>query len=98
MGGRERGRRGRRAPRGPGRGPAEAAGARVVRMRTAVILDRRGGALKPLLLLYRAGLGGPVGPGTQYFSTMSLQDWLRAATFLATREDARGAYNLSAPG
>jgi len=79
-------------------GPAEAAGARVVRMRTAVILDRRGGALQPLLLVYRAGLGGPVGPGTQYFSTMSLRDWLRAATFLATRDDARGVYNLSAPG
>jgi uncharacterized protein (TIGR01777 family) len=78
--------------------PAEAAGARVVRMRTAVILDRRGGALKPLLLLFRAGVGGPVGSGRQYFSTMSLLDWLRAATFLATRDDARGAYNLSGPG
>ena len=78
--------------------PAEAAGARVVRMRTAVILDRRGGALKPLLLLFRAGLGGPVGSGRQYFSTMSLLDWLRAATFLAERDDTHGSYNLSGPG
>lgn len=77
--------------------PAVTAGARVALMRTAVVLDRRGGALKPLLLVFRAGLGGPVGSGRQFFSTMSLVDWVRAATHLAGREDSRGAYNLSAP-
>ena len=76
---------------------ASDAGARVAIMRTAVILHRAGGAMKPLTLLYRAGLGGRVGSGEQYFSTMSLVDWVRAATRLATDEDARGAYNLSAP-
>jgi uncharacterized protein (TIGR01777 family) len=77
--------------------PAVAAGARVAVLRTGVILDRRGGALKPLLLVFRAGLGGPVGSGRQYLSTMSLLDWVRAATHVAAREDAQGAYNLTGP-
>jgi uncharacterized protein len=78
-------------------GPAADAGARVAVMRTSVVLDRRGGALKPLLLVFKAGLGGPVGSGDQYFSTISMSDWVRAATFLATTDTARGVYNLSAP-
>jgi uncharacterized protein (TIGR01777 family) len=77
--------------------PAVAAGARVAVLRTGVILDRRGGALKSLLLVFRAGLGGPVGSGRQYLSTMSLLDWVRAATHVAAREDAQGAYNLTGP-
>jgi uncharacterized protein len=78
-------------------GPASDAGARVAVMRTSVVLDRRGGALKPLLLVFKAGLGGPVGSGDQYFSTISMRDWVRAATYLATTDTARGVYNLSAP-
>ncbi len=77
--------------------PASEAGARVAVMRSSIILDKRGGALKPLLLVFKAGLGGPVGPGTQYFSTISMSDWVRAATHLATHDDASGVYNVSAP-
>lgn len=77
--------------------PAGTAGARVAVMRTGVVLDRRGGALKPLLLTFQAGLGGPIGPGTQYLATMSLVDWVRAATHLATSDDSSGAYNLTGP-
>ena len=76
---------------------ATTAGARVAIMRTAVILDRRAGALKMLRLVFKAGLGGPVGSGEQYLSTMSLPDWVRAATYLATSGEARGPYNLSGP-
>ena len=76
---------------------ASEAGARVAVMRTGVVLDKRGGAFKPLLLAFRAGAGGKVGSGRQYFSTISLPDWLRAATWLAETEHARGAYNLVAP-
>jgi uncharacterized protein (TIGR01777 family) len=76
--------------------PAAAAGARVAVMRTSVVLDKRGSALKALRLLFKAGLGGPVGSGEQYFSTISLVDWLRAATHLAGHA-SHGAYNLSAP-
>ena len=77
--------------------PAVEAGARTVVMRSGVVLDRRGGAMKPLLPLFKAGLGGPVGDGTQYFSTISMPDWVRAATHLAVDDDASGVYNVSAP-
>jgi uncharacterized protein len=76
--------------------PASVAGARVALMRTSVVLDSRGSALKALRLVFKAGLGGPVGSGEQYFSTISLLDWLRAATHLAVHP-SQGAYNLSAP-
>jgi len=72
-------------------------GARTVVMRSGVVLDRHGGAMKPLLPLFKAGLGGPVGDGSQYFSTISMPDWLRAATHLAVDDDASGVYNVSAP-
>lgn len=78
--------------------PAADAGARVCIMRTAVVLDKRGGALKPLRLLFRAGLGGPLGDGRQYFPTISLEDWVRAATFLAEGSHCSGVYLLSGPG
>jgi uncharacterized protein (TIGR01777 family) len=77
--------------------PASESGARVAVMRTAIVLDRRGGPIKPLMLVYKAGLGGPVGPGTQYLSTISMTDWVRAATRLATHDECSGVYNLSAP-
>jgi uncharacterized protein (TIGR01777 family) len=76
--------------------PATAAGARVAVMRTSVVLDKRGSALKALRLLFKAGLGGPVGSGEQYFATISLVDWLRAATHLAVHP-SHGAYNLTGP-
>src|SRR5690242_15655699 len=75
--------------------PAADAGARVVVMRTGVVLDRRGGPVKLLRPVFLTGLGGPVGRGDQYFSTISLLDWLRAATYLVTTPTAEGAYNVS---
>ncbi len=78
--------------------PAADAGARVCIMRTAVVLDKRGGALKPLHLLFGTGLGGPLGDGRQYFPTISLDDWVRAATFLAEQDGTSGVYVLAGPG
>jgi uncharacterized protein (TIGR01777 family) len=78
--------------------PAVDAGARVCVMRSSIVLHRSGGALKPLILLFRTGLGGPLGDGRQYFATISLNDWLRAATFLATHDSCRGVYNVTGPG
>ncbi len=77
--------------------PAVDAGIRVAVMRTAVVLSKRGGALKTMLPAFRAGVAGPLGPGTQYFATISLTDWLGAATYLAHSDGASGAYNLTGP-
>jgi uncharacterized protein (TIGR01777 family) len=77
--------------------PAREAGARVVLMRSSPVLDRRGGALQPIRLIFAAGLGAPVGSGDQYFTTISLHDWSRAVTALAEDDDAEGAFNLAGP-
>jgi uncharacterized protein (TIGR01777 family) len=77
--------------------PAVEAGARTVVLRTGVVLDRSGGALKAMLPAFKAGVGGPIGSGKQYFATISLQDWLHAASVLSYDEGASGAYNLVGP-
>lgn len=77
--------------------PAVDAGVRVVVMRTAVVLSRHGGALKTMLPAFKMGVAGPLGSGRQYFATISLDDWLGAATHLALSEGASGAYNLTGP-
>lgn len=78
--------------------PAAEAGARVLVLRTGVVLDGSGGALKAMLPAFKLGVGGPIGSGEQYFATISLDDWLAAVDFLVDSPDARGAYNLTAPG
>jgi uncharacterized protein (TIGR01777 family) len=76
---------------------AAESGARVCMMRTSVVLDRRGGALKLMLIPFRLGVGGRLGDGGQYFSVVSLTDWVRAVSFLGDQADATGPYNLTGP-
>ncbi len=77
--------------------PAAAAGARVCVLRTAPVMDRRALAFRLIRTAFLTGLAGPLGDGSQYFPIISLGDWVRAATFLATREESSGPYNLSMP-
>ncbi|MGN8244913.1 epimerase [Cellulomonas soli] len=59
---------------------AAAAGARTDRqvvLRTSIVLDRGTPALDRLVGLTRAGLGGRVGSGQQWFSWIHVADWLR---------------------
>lgn len=76
--------------------PAEQAGARVVRMRSGVVLSADGGALKPMLPLFKLGLGGRFGSGRQWMSWISIDDEVAAIEHLLT-SDAHGAVNLTAP-
>ncbi len=77
--------------------PAVGAGARVVTMRTGVVLARSGGALKTILIPFRLGVGGKLGDGEQYFPTISLVDYLDVVTRLATDRSMRGPFNVVAP-
>jgi hypothetical protein len=77
--------------------PAEAAGVRVVRMRTGLPLHPDGGMLGPILLPFRLGLGGKVGPGRQWQPWISMTDWLAAVGFLLARENLSGPVNLVGP-
>jgi uncharacterized protein len=77
--------------------PATDAGLRVVNLRSGVVLSRRGGMLRPLLLPFRLGLGARIGPGTQYLSWISIEDHVRACRFLLTDSQLDGPVNLTAP-
>jgi uncharacterized protein (TIGR01777 family) len=77
--------------------PAREAGARVCILRTAPVMDDRSQPLKSLRLLFKLGLGGRLGDGTQYFPMISLRDWVGAVTHLAEHDEASGAFNLCCP-
>jgi hypothetical protein len=53
---------------------AEALGVRVVVVRTGIVLDSRGGALKKMLPPFRIGVGGKLGDGRQWMSWIHLED------------------------
>jgi uncharacterized protein (TIGR01777 family) len=76
---------------------ASAAGVRVVNLRTGVVLARDGGALKPMLLPFRLGLGGRVGSGHQYWSWISLEDEVAAMLFILQNDSLRGPVNAVGP-
>jgi uncharacterized protein (TIGR01777 family) len=76
--------------------PAEAAGIRVAKARTGIVLAGGGGALKPQLPLFKLGLGGRLGPGDQVQSWITLDDEVRALRFLL-EHDVSGPVNLTAP-
>jgi uncharacterized protein (TIGR01777 family) len=76
--------------------PAEQAGARVVHLRTGIVLAGHGGALAKLLPLFRLGLGGRFGSGRQWMSWIALEDEVGAIVHLLQRELA-GPVNLTAP-
>ena len=66
-------------------------------MRTGVLLTPRGGVLARVLPLFRLGLGGRLGPGTQVMSWIGLADYLAAVRFLLDRADMAGPVNLTTP-
>jgi len=76
---------------------AEAAGIRVAHPRIGVVLSPGGGALGALAPLARLGLGGWPGRGDSFVPWIALDDVLYALHHLIAHDDARGAYNLSAP-
>ena len=77
--------------------PAEEAGARVVKLRTGVVLSPDGGALARMLPIFKAGAGGRLGSGKQVFSWISLEDVLGAIHFALRTGSLRGVANLTAP-
>jgi uncharacterized protein (TIGR01777 family) len=70
---------------------------RVVLARTTMVMSRKLGALGRLLPLVKLAVGGPLGPGNQWWAWISLRDEARAIIHLINDQDARGAFNLTAP-
>jgi uncharacterized protein (TIGR01777 family) len=76
---------------------AEAFGLRVCRVRTGIVLDADGGALKQMLLPFRLGLGGRIGGGRQWMSWIARSDLVALLRWLAEDSAASGACNGTAP-
>lgn len=77
--------------------PAKDAGIRVVHARIGVVLSKEGGALRKMLTPFKLGLGGRVGPGTQYMSWISLDDVVAALIYCLENEQVEGPVNMVAP-
>lgn len=77
--------------------PAERAGIRVVHARTGIVQGAAGGALAKQLPLFRAGVGGTLGDGSQWVSPIALDDEIGALHHCLMRDDVRGPVNLVAP-
>jgi uncharacterized protein len=72
-------------------------GLRVVKIRTGVVLDKDGGALKTMLPPFKLGVGGPVAGGDQYLPWIHADDLV--GLYVTALDDASwsGAYNGAAP-
>lgn len=77
--------------------PAEEAGVRTVFTRTGLVVSRGGGAWGRLFPLFRAGLGGRLGDGRQYWSFVALHDVVAALRHLLETDGLSGPFNVTAP-
>ncbi|MFE7860557.1 TIGR01777 family oxidoreductase [Streptomyces sp. NPDC101209] len=77
--------------------PAREAGVRTVFARTGLVVSGRGGAWGRLFPLFKAGLGGRMGDGRQYWSYIALQDEVAAIRYLIDTDGLSGPFNLTAP-
>ncbi|MES9553726.1 TIGR01777 family oxidoreductase [Streptomyces sp. NPDC007076] len=76
---------------------AREAGVRTVHARTGLVVAREGGAWGRLFPLFRAGLGGRLGSGRQYWSFIALHDEVAALRHILDTESLVGPVNLTGP-
>jgi uncharacterized protein (TIGR01777 family) len=77
--------------------PARAAGIRTVHARTGLVVSSRGGAWGRLFPIFKAGLGGRLGSGRQFWSFIALHDEIAALRHIIDTERLSGPVNLTAP-
>lgn len=76
---------------------ARAAGLRVVHPRIGIVQTPRDGALQRSLPLFRLGLGGPFGSGSQWWSWVMLDDVVGILQHAVTNDGVSGPINVTAP-
>jgi uncharacterized protein (TIGR01777 family) len=76
----------------------EEMGVRRAIIRTGVVLSPENGAMARMMLPFKLFAGGPLGNGKQGLPWIHLSDEVAAIRFLIENENARGVFNLSAPG
>jgi uncharacterized protein len=68
-----------------------------VTIRTAIVLDRRAGALRKMLPFFRLGVGGPVAGGRQYMPWIHADDIVGLYLAALDTESWSGPINAGAP-
>jgi len=76
---------------------AREADARVVLLRTGLVLARGGGALQQLALPFHFFAGGPLGSGRQVMSWIHRDDWIAMVRWALASPGVHGPLNLTAP-
>jgi uncharacterized protein len=76
---------------------AAAHAGRTVSIRTGVVLDASGGALKKMLLPFRLGIGGPVAGGRQWMPWIHIDDLVGIYLRALSDSSWSGPFNASAP-
>lgn len=76
--------------------PASHAGIRVVHPRTGLVVSPEAALIKRLLPIFKAGIGGPLGDGSQWWSWISLRDTVNGIVHMMNSE-LEGPVNLVAP-
>ncbi len=77
---------------------AEVLGVRRVVIRSGLVMSRKAAILSMVTLPFRFFAGGRLGSGRQWFPWIHVDDEIGAIRFLIDKPDARGAFNLVAPG
>ncbi len=70
---------------------------RLVKIRIGIVIGPHGGALKKMLPIFKAGLGGPIGNGRQWMSWIQRTDLCRIIELALERTSWNGAINAVAP-
>jgi len=76
---------------------AQSAGVRVVCLRTGMVLEKDGGALKNMVPPFRAFVGGPIAPGTQWVSWIHRADLVGLIEWALRNQEVAGPVNAVAP-
>ncbi len=74
---------------------AAALGLRVAKIRTGLVLGTDGGALANVLPIFKAGGGGPLGSGWQWYSWIHVDD--QVGIYLHAIDGADGVFDATAP-
>src|SRR5439155_14427416 len=71
--------------------------ARTVLLRPSIAIGPDDPLSKRLILLARAGLGGPIGSGRQWVSWVALEDLINVIVRAIDDESMRGLYHVTSP-
>jgi uncharacterized protein (TIGR01777 family) len=72
-------------------------GARVVMLRTGIVLGAHGGALPKMAMPFKLGLGGRLGNGRQWMAWLTLQESVRIIQFAIANSALTGSVNSVSP-